>query len=1121
MSKNDNPAIVDPISVPGGGADVIHLLGATEEMVRRTYVARLGECDIVPFAEMRLPSANWETVRVGSVSRLVYEKRENTLENLLNVYAAVGSAGYGVVVAIKSGKGAVELHIGVRTDEPNRLPAESGEKLLNQAFRGNLNGSDYRLLSNDEVFPYEKKGTESSSLLDFDRYGRTHDTWAVSALTGIPSLKSDEREAFTQGLERFIDAMQGKEYTAILLADPVMPHRSREIERGYELLGSALSGLVKQQVSVGANENVTMSRTDSEGVTRTINESMALSQSHTEGTSWSHTEGKSESKTRSPAAALGAIGGAVGLIAGPPGSAVGATIGATIGAVLGSAIGSKTKGTSTSETSGGNKSETSGLTISQGLSDSKNINISVGATNGTGTSISVNIETQNRSAARIVEKIDQQLKRIDEARAYGMWNAACYFLCDSRESAQTAASLFSGCMRGEESGVEDSAVLVWSKPRESAPAARKEARAMILEYLQNLHHPRLLLSSNPAVPRVSPSALLTGRELALLMHLPRRSVGGVTVIETTGYGRDVHRLNIADSDDTGPTKHVGKAETSPKRKTVTLGPIRHLFRDQSTNVSLDLDNLVYHTLVTGTTGVGKTTGIKTLLKQCHGHGVKFLVIEPAKNEYVELLRLASSDAPVRRFQAGRRGDDCLRLNPLVFPAGEAVSLVEHIDRVCTLFNAAFPMYAAMPQLLEEAIVQSYERKGWDTLTSQCRNKARRFPTLREVAELVPTIVERAGYRQEAQSTYVGALTTRLRSLMRGVLGFTFMAQEGEETPAGALFDESCIVNVSSVGSAEKRAVMMGLLMIRLQEHRATQGTHRVDRLKHLMVLEEAHNILKCSSPNENMESSNPQGQAVAYFANALAEMRAFGQGFVIVDQSASSLDSAVLKNTNTKIVFRAPFEADRNVLGGSLALDERQTKVLAALENHTAVVKQNDWLEAVCCHLRKIDIALPVEDRGVPPHVSKSTPSSDKGCLVAVLSGLFAGSITIPRSPNAQSDEDTLSRWLEQNVKVEAYRTQIAEQLQVRARRELREIRSLLLAINPLERMLRSAEACAASEQGVLNHLLLMLREETGIPDDHTLILLAQHCLRCDERQGLLDRTARMIESNFDLGEQL
>lgn len=1064
-------------------------LAEAEEMIRRTYLARIGNCEIVPFEEMNLLPASSETVRFAVISRLVYDNKESTLENLLNIYTAVGSAGYGMVILINSDGKSTELYLGVRSDDRKYLPVESGEKMLEQAIAGHLSGSKYRKLKNQEIFSCERedtteeeKKTEYLNLLN--KYKDDQGTWAISALAAIPSLKTEEREAFTQGLERFIDAMQGKTYTAVLLADPVMPQKCSEIERGYEQLYSTLSSLTKQQISLGSNENISINRTDTQGITKTISDSVSLSQSHTEGTSWSHTEGESEANT------------------------VGATIGTIIPTPLPLFVGgmvSKTKGTNTADTEGGNISDTSGRTDTKGVSESENLNTSLGITTGKGTSTNLSYETHNKSVERLIEKVDQQLKRIDEARAYGLWNVACYFLCDSRESAQNAASLFSGCIRGKDSGVEDSAIIVWGK---NLDGENEEKRKQIMEYIQNLHHPRLKLSDN--MPKVCPSLLVTGRELALLMHLPRRSVGGVTVIESTGYGRDIHRLEIEE-----PSKICPNDKNFPKteKRLVDLGCIRHLFRDDTIKVNIDIDKLVYHSLVTGTTGVGKTTGVMSILKQCYDKDVPFLVVEPAKDEY-KILSILKDKGPVSHFQAGRQGDDCLRMNPLVFPEGAAVSLIEHIDRVCALLNAAFPMYAAMPQLLEEAIVQAYEARGWDTLTSKCRSGQRLFPTLREVADLIPTIVERAGYRQEAQSTYVGALTTRLRSLMRGALGFTFMAQEHEETDVSLLFDHSCIVNVSNVGSSEKRAVLMGLLMIRLQEHRVIQGATEIESLRHLMVLEEAHNILKRTTPVGNMEISNPQGQAVEYFSNALAEMRAFGQGFIIVDQSASSLDEAVLKNTNTKITFRAPFEVDRMILGGALALDDKQTKVLATLENHTALVKQNDWLEAVCCHLQKADIKKEESKEDVSPE-TKRKQINEKECRKAVLIGLFSGYYKNKKLKMMKANSKELADWLKDNIHNEDIRAEVKKQLEEQQKLEIIKIRPLLKEIKPFEQMLRYAEL-AASEKGVLNNLIITLEEIIGI-NDQSLVELTHALLRCSERQGLLEEAAEMIENNHDL----
>ena len=58
--------------------------------------------------------------------------------------------------------------------------------------------------------------------------------------------------------------------------------------------------------------------------------------------------------------------------------------------------------------------------------------------------------------------------------------------------------------------------------------------------------------------------------------------------------------------------------------------------------------------------------------------------------------------------------------------------------------------------------------------------------------------------------------------------------------------------------------------------------------------------------------------------NTIAEIRTYGEGFVIVDQSPSSVDIAAIKNTNTKFVLRIPEANDREAVGRSIGLTEDQ-----------------------------------------------------------------------------------------------------------------------------------------------------------------------------------------------------
>ena len=122
-----------------------------------------------------------------------------------------------------------------------------------------------------------------------------------------------------------------------------------------------------------------------------------------------------------------------------------------------------------------------------------------------------------------------------------------------------------------------------------------------------------------------------------------------------------------------------------------------------------------------------------------------------------------------------------------------------------------------------------------------------------------------------------------------------------------------------------------------------QKTENNTGLRHVTVLEEAHNLLKNTSSGE----SELIGKSVEMITNTIAEIRTYGEGFIIVDQSPSSVDIAAIKNTNTKIVLRTPEANDREAVGRSMGLSTAQVNEIAKLPSGVAVVYQNNWISPV------------------------------------------------------------------------------------------------------------------------------------------------------------------------------
>lgn len=74
------------------------------------------------------------------------------------------------------------------------------------------------------------------------------------------------------------------------------------------------------------------------------------------------------------------------------------------------------------------------------------------------------------------------------------------------------------------------------------------------------------------------------------------------------------------------------------------------------------------------------------------------------------------------------------------------------------------------------------------------------------------------------------------------------------------------------------------------------------------------------------------------FANILSEVRAYGQGVMIVDQVPSRLIEDAIKNTNIKVIHKIVAADDFNMIGQSIGLTDEQQKVISKLSIGQAIL---------------------------------------------------------------------------------------------------------------------------------------------------------------------------------------
>ena len=595
-----------------------------------------------------------------------------------------------------------------------------------------------------------------------------------------------------------------------------------------------------------------------------------------------------------------------------------------VGGIVSGAVGMAGSFISRSESDGTSQSETNSKTYSSSKNWSDSSNQSTTEANGTTNSSGegMTVTMHNKTVEDMLERINKQLKRMDEFESLGMFECAAYFTSEDQYAAEMAAATYKALMRGENSGVEVAAINLWGQGQQQTE--------QVGQYVANFIHPVFWYNGPAGRLQVTPCSLVSGNELAIHMGLPRRSVCGLPVVEHADFGKEVVSYN---------QKEEGAD--------LLLGKIFNMGSVCKNTVRLNRNSLAMHTFVTGSTGSGKSNTVYEILSQLDAGGVNFMVVEPAKGEYKNVF---GNRSDVHVYGTNPKITELLRINPFRFPEG--IHVLEHIDRLIEIFNVCWPMYAAMPAVLKDAMLQAYEVCGWDLQTSENEYSEELFPTFQDLLTELVDVINRSAYDQEVKSNYRGSLETRVRSLANGLNGQIFSANE---IPEKILFDENVIIDLSRVGSAESKALIMGILIMRLNEYRMTSCTEMNAPLRHVTVLEEAHNILRRTSTEQSEEGSNVAGKSVEMIANSIAEMRTYGEGFIIADQSPSAVDISAIRNTNTKIIMRLPDEQDRQLAGKAAALKENQLDEIARLPKGVAVVYQNDWVEPVLCKIGKFD----------------------------------------------------------------------------------------------------------------------------------------------------------------------
>lgn len=769
---------------------------------------------------------------------------------------------------------------------------KSNDAIIKTILEGLLPGVKIELYK--ERFVNSKVDIKPGSK-DKDRY--------VGCICGVPSLKVNGKLE-NKDLSSLMRSLNGQNYTIMILCKPVDKYSIQE------KINQAIR--IQDECFAISKRTTALQIGDSEGDT------------HTENQNYSSGENKNRSSGVNLSGAIPGmlLGAKIGSIAGTPVPVIGNTLGLVGGGLIGLIVGQQlnfSKNTSYGATH----------SISKGYSDAVTRTIC--------NSESISGDIQNGFALELMKMAESLIERLKVGRNIGMWESIVTYSSDSK----IASDIIQGSLYSEiASGTPEVLPPVVFTYRDTCVGCDLPIEKI---HNQQLMIPKGFFGNDCKSPLCS---LVTSEEICGICTIPIENTVGFEIKESKNYS-----LNYAFQNDDK-----------------ILGCVCEYDRPL-TNVPFGLSeyDLNKHTFVCGITGSGKTNTVKKILESIDK---PFLVIEPAKKEYRNIEKAKNV------YTLGRPEINCLKINPFYILPG--ISPQQHIDLLKDLFSASFAFYGPMPYILEKCIYNIYSKKGWnltlgfhpclvntksqqdlfnEAIIKEYYNMSAHkyvFPTMQDLKDEIDYYIENEmTYEGEVKGNIRGAIKARIDSLCVGSKGYIFNTHDMVNIEE--LLEENSVLELEGLADDSDKAFALGLLIIYVNEYRQVQKeVSRTDGLQHLLVIEEAHRLLKNMSTENNEDLGNPKGKAVEHFTNMLAEMRSYGQGVIVAEQIPSKLAPDVIKNSSNKFIHRIIAKDDQEIIANTIGIYPEDAIYLGNCKVGYALCHKEGMVQPVIVKLDKV-----------------------------------------------------------------------------------------------------------------------------------------------------------------------